>query len=149
MIKIDQNIDPKREQREQEYINIDKESKEFLNKKEEDLLKEINCIASTMVEPRIDATWRMVDIIPLFSALFIILSQKAEKQTKRIINLTWMLLGVTVLLLGIAVYQYRNANIEIEKYKTIYNTKMDSLINAVKMMPMKQNQTDKDNKKDK
>jgi hypothetical protein len=72
-----------------------------------------------------------------------------EKKTNRLIKLTWGLLLFAVISIAVVSYQNRKAEINNNKIQTITNSKIDSLISAVKNMPFKENQPNKDKSKQK
>ena len=104
-----------------------KENEHILKMKLNELWKEITYKSlETKIEKKLPE-WRIYDILPYLSSLLINLSEQAEKQTKRIINLTYWLLAVTAMLLAFEVYKYCETNIKTKGNQTELNKEINSM----------------------
>ena len=107
------------------------QSVKSLEKEKEELLKDIYVIASDNKGHYQDRT---SNVISKFSSLLIILFREADKSTKKMVRLTYALFGLTVVLLGVTIWQCILASKSVKDPVVIY---------------LKENQPDKKaNKKD-
>jgi len=113
---------------------LDKDKKKVLKENEHILKMELNELwkeityksLETKIEKKLPE-WRIYDILPYLSSLLINLSEQAEKQTKRIINLTLFLLVFTFLLFAFEVYKYCETNISHKRTTTELNEKVNCI----------------------
>ena len=107
-----------------EQNNLYEKATELLKTKPERLFKDIFYYLKRQgFGPDIDIR----EALPFVSALLINLSRDAEKQTKRIIHLTYWLLAITAILLTFEIYQYANSNIKRNGNQTELNKEINSM----------------------
>ena len=108
-------------------IKYAKEALDSLEISEEDLLKKIFDSSNRGIS--FNATASIAHTLPYFSSLLIQLSRQAEKSTKRIVYLTWVIIALTAILVMTIFFEFPKITVQFNQ-KPYFSTQKINQANS-------------------